>query len=423
MTTPNKTTYSVIALALSAALTAGCLPTNKKNTEGSESAAKNSHEAPAKEVAKGPQGGLLLEDGDFALEMTLFETGVPPEYRVYPYRNGKPIDPGTVNLKVTLTRLGDRIDSINFVAQDDFLRGDQEIYEPHSFVVTVDATAGGTTHRWQYDNFEGRTQIAADMAEAFELKVEQVGPTTIEEVVETFGRIEAVPGLTRAVSARFDGPIRSVKVALGDYVTKGQLLASVESNESLRPLNITAPIDGVVTAQLANAGEQTADRQLFEITDLSRVQASLSVFPKDRARVKRGNEVSVVTSGSGTELSGRISRFGMSANANQSTGAYVELANPNGTLLPGMHISARIKVDEYTVPLSVKRSGLQGFRDFTVVFAQIGDVYEVRMLELGRQDREQVEVLGGIEAGTRYVSEGSYLIKADIEKSGASHDH
>jgi cobalt-zinc-cadmium efflux system membrane fusion protein len=45
------------------------------------------------------------------------------------------------------------------------------------------------------------------------------------------------------------------------------------------------------------------------------------------------------------------------------------------------------------------------------------------MLELGRQNRDWVEVLGGIEPGTQYVTDNSYLIKADIEKSGASHDH
>jgi len=32
-------------------------------------------------------------------------------------------------------------------------------------------------------------------------------------------------------------------------------------------------------------------------------------------------------------------------------------------------------------------------------------------------------VLGGLEPGTTFVTENSYLIKADIEKSGASHDH
>ena len=55
------------------------------------------------------------------------------------------------------------------------------------------------------------------------------------------------------------------------------------------------------------------------------------------------------------------------------------------------------------MPLAVKRSGLQGFRDFTVVFEQVGDTYEVRMLELGRQDETWVEVLGGLKPGAQYV--------------------
>ena len=80
-------------------------------------------------------------------------------------------------------------------------------------------------------------------------------------------------------------------------------------------------------------------------------------------------------------------------------------------------------MSETQVPLAVKESGLQRFRDFTVVFAQVGDTYEVRMLELGKRDGQLVEVLGGLKPGTRYVSEQSYLIRADIEKSGASHDH
>ena len=80
-------------------------------------------------------------------------------------------------------------------------------------------------------------------------------------------------------------------------------------------------------------------------------------------------------------------------------------------------------MDRYLVPLAVKRIGLQSFRDFTVVYAKVGEQYEVRMLELGRKAGEWVEVLGGLDAGTEYVTENSFIIKADIEKSGASHDH
>jgi hypothetical protein len=43
--------------------------------------------------------------------------------------------------------------------------------------------------------------------------------------------------------------------------------------------------------------------------------------------------------------------------------------------------------------------------------------------ELGKRDATQVEVLSGLKAGDQVVVEQSYLVKADIEKSGASHEH
>ncbi|MEE4464815.1 efflux RND transporter periplasmic adaptor subunit, partial [Azotobacter chroococcum] len=103
--------------------------------------------------------------------------------------------------------------------------------------------------------------------------------------------------------------------------------------------------------------------------------------------------------------------------------ARASIPNPDGRWRPGMSVSAEVTIAKHQVPLAVKESGLQRFRDFTVVFAQVGETYEVRMLELGARDGEYVEVLGGLKPGTPYVAEQSFLIKADIEKSGASHDH
>ena len=97
--------------------------------------------------------------------------------------------------------------------------------------------------------------------------------------------------------------------------------------------------------------------------------------------------------------------------------------NPYGSLAAGQKISAEIEVAAVPVELAVKRSGLQAFRDFTVVYAKVGEEYEVRMLELGQAAGEWIQVLGGLKPGTEYVTENSFIIKADIEKSGASHDH
>ena len=71
--------------------------------------------APAAEQAepeKGPHRGRMLRDGDFALELSIFETGVPPEFRVWLTKAGQPIDPKSVDLNVKLTRLGNVVDDI-----------------------------------------------------------------------------------------------------------------------------------------------------------------------------------------------------------------------------------------------------------------------------------------------------------------------
>jgi cobalt-zinc-cadmium efflux system membrane fusion protein len=227
----------------------------------------------------------------------------------------------------------------------------------------------------------------------------------------------------REVSARFDGVIQSVSPSIGDTVKKGQSLATVESNESLNSYTIKAPIDGVLTQRNANPGEQTGGRRLFTITDTSSGWVDLSVFPADRPRVIAGAPVTIAAATGGPAVESTINRVDVVAQANQAVTARVVLDNADGRFLPGTYVTAEVAVGTHPVPLAVKRTGLQAFRDFTVVYARFGDEYEVRMLELGRQDREWVEVLGGLEPGTRYVSENSYLVKADIEKSGAAHDH
>jgi cobalt-zinc-cadmium efflux system membrane fusion protein len=406
------------------ALVFGLMACDGVGQHSGEQASSGHHEEAAEaEPAKGQHGGRLLRDGDFELELAIFETGMPPEFRVWVTDAGSPVSPEDVKLHITLTRLGEVKDEIAFTQQDDFLRGDTVIYEPHSFVVTIEAQHRNNTHRWQYDNFEGRTRIGAEVAEAFGLETEIAGSGIIKETITAYGRIVPDAEKVRAVSARFDGVIDSVLVSVGDRVKKGQVLASVESNESLRRYTLFAPINGLVTERAANPGEQTNGRRLFTIMDASSVWAELAIFPSDRGRVRPGMPVTIEGAGGEAKHEGLVSLLNAVAQSNQSVLARVVLDNTDGTFVPGMYVTGDIGIAEHHVPLAVKRDGLQRFRDFTVVYAQIGEEYEVRMLELGRQDGEWIEVLGGLESGTRYVTSNSYLIKADVEKSGASHDH
>ncbi|WP_448555157.1 efflux RND transporter periplasmic adaptor subunit [Thalassotalea montiporae] len=375
------------------------------------------------EVEKGPNNGRMLRDGDFAIELAIFETGVPPEFRVYATKSGQLINAQDVEVNVKLTRLGCGVDDINFFVENDYQRGNMEIYEPHSFLVTLTANYQGKSYQWSYDNFEGRTQIPNALAQSMGIETEVVASQKMEERLKVYGTLSLPANATRNIAARFAGEVKSLSASMGEKVKKGQVLMTIEANESLQTYQITSPISGVITQQNVGVGEQSGDRVLFSITDTSKLLADVNVYPMDQAKVTLGAKVDIHIAGSETPIKTVLTESLYQLTALQAKVYRAVIDNSQGLFSLGQFVTGQVLVDTYTVEKAVKAEGLQAFRDFTVVYGKFGDQYEVRMLELGRKAGPWVEVLGGIPLGTEYVTTNSYIIKADIEKSGASHDH
>jgi cobalt-zinc-cadmium efflux system membrane fusion protein len=423
----RNSTFVIIGVAVLAAALAAVGPRRiqeKIRDYAAKTAPEEYDEAGPAEFERGPHRGRLLRDGGFALEITIFEDGVPPQFRLYAYENGKPVAPGEIEAAIALTRIDGEENVFRFVPKDDFLDGDGVVEEPHSFDVKASATHKGKPHRWSFSSYEGRTAIAPEAAEAAGIKIETAGPALIREKIALTGRIALDPGRSAQIRARFPGVVREMRKNLGDAVQAGDTLATVESNDSLQVYSIKAPIGGVVLARNANVGSVTDDAPLYHIADLSVVWAEFRVFPRDLKRIKPGLRVHVADMEGETEADAVIAATSPTAQAaSQTVQARAVLDNAEGRWRPGMAVRGEATASERMAPLAVKTAGLQRFRDFTVVFAKAGDRYEVRMLELGVNDGETAEVLGGIKPGTPYVSENSFIVKADIEKSGASHDH
>lgn len=410
---------SIVVVTLT--LVAGC-GENHEPTEEHEH--EHGPEESAEESARGPHNGRLLQEADFALELAIYETGIPPEYRVWLYKDGKPLPPNAASVELELERLGGKRDQFTFRPEGDYLRGSGEVSEPHSFDVTVRAVHEGKRLEWKFDSYEGRTTIDAQTAQTMGIATVVAGPASLKLQLSLSGVIQADPARVSRVRARYPGVVREVAVQPWTTVTKGALLASVQSNESLQNYSVTAPIGGVIVEHRAQVGEATGEDMLFTIVDLSRVWVELDVFQNDLARIADNQPVEVFDLDGRKLADGRVSRIApLAVHGSQSVRARVVLDNATGALRPGQFVTGRVTVSEFNAALAVEKSALQRFRDFDVVFEQVGDTYEVRMLELGRADATRVEVLGGLAPGARYVTRNSYLIKADIEKSGASHDH
>jgi len=398
---------------------AACGDSTPKPTE-----TEGAHAPVAAEFERGPHRGRMLRKDNFALEVTIFETGVPPQFRLYAYLDDKPLPPSEVKASIVLGRLGGIRDAFSFVAEGDHLAGSGTVVEPHSFDVAVSSSHRGRDYRWSYESYEGRTIIPAAIAETAGVTIEQAGPAVIRDDLSLKGRVALNGDRYAEVRARFPGPVQKVQVNIGDNVRVGQTLAIVENSDTLGTYAVSAPIAGVVLARHTNVGDVAGNEPLFEIADLSVLWLELHAFGDDAARLRAGLPVRIDTTQGGDAVVTSVQRvLPLASSASQSVVARALLPNPDGQWRPGMAVGAKVTVSAREVPVAVRLPALQRFRDFTVVFARVEQTYEVRMLELGERDDERVEVLGGIAPGTDYVVEQSFLIKADIEKSGASHDH
>ncbi len=376
------------------------------------------------EAEKGPNGGRLLKDGDFAVEVTVFETGQEPQFRVYATRGGEPVDPGGVQLTMILRRLGGEVNTFAFKPGGKFLAGQGVVEEPHSFDVEVVAVENGKRHVWKYASPEGRTRITAEAAKAGGIEIMTAGPAMIGETRELFGTVTLDPSARSEIRGQFPGRVVSVTKAVGDYVSRGQLLARIESSESLQTYPVYATVGGVIAERNGNAGDVTGASPLYVITDPARTTVVFNIFPKDLALIQPGMRIEIEAMDGTPIAASQLGGYLPEGNAEAGT-ALVRASVPNraGRLRPGMALRGKVVVNAVNVSLAVRTEAIQSFRDFKVVFANYGQDYEVRMLELGRSSPEWTEVLGGLKPGTRYAAKGSFLIRADIEKSGASHDH
>lgn len=297
-----------------------------------------------------------------------------------------------------------------------------------NLLASGDHDHGHDEHDEHHEHEEEKTRVtmSAGVAAASGLTTAIAGEGVLHERIKLYGTIVADPLRVSHIQARYPGLIRSVKPTIGARVKAGDVLATVESNESLREYPLLAPIDGVVVERHSNPGEFTADRVLFTLLDERVLELHLQAFPTDASKIKTGQAITINANGQQaqtTTTQTKVEYITPRHGETPTLEVHAPVDNSAGNWVPNQAVEGLVDIAQRPVPLMVDNRALQSFRDWQVVFVQIGDTYEIRPLELGRTDGQFTEVLGGLNAGDSYVVENSFLLKADLEKSGASHDH
>ena len=303
-----------------------------------------------------------------------------------------------------------------------------EEHEEHEYHDEHDDHEGHNDHD-SHDEHGGPIHLDAKDIQDFGIKVSKATSGKIYEELIVPGEIQINENEIADIGPRFPGIVTAIYNRLGDAVTKGDKLATLESNETLQSFDLLAPISGKVVDFNLTIGESLdAGESAYVIANTETMWADLRIYQKDLPKVKEGQQVEISSGKDLPTAQGAITYIGPRINENTRTGlARVVLSNPNGIYRPGLFITGRIQIEEIGAPVVVPLSAIHSVDGEKVIYvvSEEGQGFESRDVKVGHRDDKNAEINKGLHTGESYVSNGGFFLKADSQKEnfGDGHAH
>jgi len=235
------------------------------------------------------------------------------------------------------------------------------------------------------------------------------------------GRITYDLNRTAKVSSPFEGRIQKMNFDIGASVKHGEVVALIDSPELLKPLELKAPIDGMVVERQGTVGEMLDKaKEFYIISDPSIVWCIASINEADSGVVHAGQPVTIQVLAFPKEtFTGKIALPGEAVNETTRTvEARIEVDNPNRKLKPGMFATVSIPTDKIRDLLVIPDEAVQTVNGQSCVFVeQQPGRYRLAPVKIGEQFEGQDEVLEGLTEGLRVVTAGSFVLKSELLKA------
>lgn len=275
------------------------------------------------------------------------------------------------------------------------------------------------------DEHKDTVQLTDAQMKEFGIETAVAGPAAIHRHINLSGEIVAAPNRIAHLRPRFSGIAKEVRKVTGDRVRKGEVIAIIESNESLVKYKLTSAISGTVIDMHMTPGENVTDESnTVTVADLSAVWAVFRVYQKDLFTVKPGQEAIIRAGGKGRELTGKISYISPVVDEHTRTAsARVVIDNREGHWKPGMFITASVSTGDTTVDVAVTRGAIMLMDGQKMVFIKEEEGFHPHPVVTGLQNEDMVQILSGVKSGHVYISKGSFLLKSELQKATLGHGH
>ncbi len=197
---------------------------------------------------------------------------------------------------------------------------------------------------------------------------------------------------------------------------------------TLRRQELRAPISGRIAERRVDlgslVGREGQESELFVIVDLNVVWADLAVPVANLGSVSEGQSIALTAGPHAGSI--RATVMFVSPLLDKDTRfarVIASVDNPSHLLRPGSFVTAEIPVRAITAGITVPKTALQTIKDDVVVFVRTTDGFVPRKIMPGRDDSRFIEVISGLSAGERIATANTFILKAELGKSDAEHQH
>jgi membrane fusion protein, heavy metal efflux system len=287
-------------------------------------------------------------------------------------------------------------------------------------MLTPGTTKTVATEKPEKEDHSDSIAMSEAKVAAAEIELAKAAPAVLRDTLLLNGMVQANQETLVQITPRFPGVIREVRKRIGDHVEKDDVLAVVESNQSLTPYELKAALAGTIIDRQTTLGEYVSEQKsAFVIADLSTVWVDFSVHRRNLSRVKVGDQILIDPADGGPEIEAKISYVSpVGSSDTQSALARAVVPNADQRLRPGLFATGQLTLSTKRVAVAVKSSALQTLENRTVVFVRDGEKFEARDVEIGERDPDFVEVTFGVLEGDLYAAKNSFIVKAEMAKGG-----
>lgn len=281
------------------------------------------------------------------------------------------------------------------------------------------------------DRAPGTITVAPEALKNAGIQVARVEKRAMTDLIMLPARIDLDPGRVARATVVLDGRVTEVSVEVGQEVRQGDVLARVETPETLEdPAPVRSPRDGVIIERKVSLGDHADHTSpLFTIADLGVVWAMLDVPQLHAAELKVGQSLELFDPSGATAAArratdstwtARVTNLGNEANPDSLTVAVrLEVPNADGRLRPGMKLFARFLSGRSHEATVVPETAVQTIENRAVIFVpgSAAGEFLCHRVQIGMTRGGWTEVTEGIKPGEAVVTRGSFVLKSELLKA------